>query len=113
VKPAMPSDIWARVIANPPKLTIDSGVEESGKSSIIPVTQAHQLHTMAAMCLYGQEFGFTQDRLIDLKEIREACGNMIVHFSDGMNSDAVSRWTIFFDTLNWHIDRIEALLPPH
>lgn len=100
IAPALPPDVWERILAAPPEITIESSTQGESDVSVIPVTRPHQRHAMAAIALYGQPFGFTREDVRFLREDAE---------------------THRMEPEDWHADvpillslaaRIEALLPP-
>lgn len=69
-------------------------------------------HAIAALLLYGEPFGFTQQDVQDEREVSEYCAVMSAkHRADGDAATAAK-----FDLLGGHhrerADKIAALLPP-
>ncbi|HUT56641.1 MAG TPA: hypothetical protein VNA25_02075 [Phycisphaerae bacterium] len=74
-----------------------------------PVGVTLDPHGVAALCLFGQEFGFTEE---DVRDERQAYHDAVVLAREGGNEGlclaCIARAARHFDRAN----RIEALLPP-
>jgi len=86
IQPAMTAEQWAMALACPPGVIYGFNQRDEG----VMLT-----HRMAAMCLYGQPFGFTQE---DVELLRD--------WRNGAIGPGHAEWNRSL------IDRIAALLPP-
>ena len=62
-------------------------------------------HALAALCLHGQPFGFTRERLCRLRKLHQALVDFDTGWIYNNGEDAIN-------DLGSDLDRIEALLPP-
>lgn len=97
IKPALTPEEWQGAMEQWRSGTVD--VEDLLGLSANNQSTRKQMHAAAALCLYGQPFGFTRE---DVKELRAVAEDYEYR---GLDPSP-------FDTLNALADRIEALLPP-
>lgn len=92
-------DFWRWTDGESPEIGMrDRGRSPSQCASVSTATEAHAL---AALCLHGQDFGFTR---YDVEELRVAAKSLVAEL-DKYGVGPSPR-------LNDLADRIEALLPP-
>ena len=66
-------------------------------------------HALAALCLHGQDFGFTREDVVVLRSVQ---GEMEASAKIALNVEAEAKWAITAGCIEHICDRIEALLPP-
>lgn len=97
IKPALAPQEWAKELAVPASAT-GRGLQmaDDGKTVVVEPARWERAHAVAALCLYGQPFGFTHD---DVRLLRNAAAEWAM-----VSPPAIAALNL--------ADRIAALLPP-
>lgn len=95
IQPALTAEEWRCGFAERPNRTVELGVLVTDHTDYtISVQDERTLHALAALCLYGQPFGFTREDLKALMWAIDDSGDLLAA------------------KLRSLADRIAALLPP-
>jgi hypothetical protein len=70
------------------------------------------VHAIAALLLYEQPFGFTQQDVQDETEVSEYCAVMAVRNRDAGDQETAAKFTLLGERHRERAAKIAALLPP-
>lgn len=119
LKPALTPDEW-RVVQFSRGVLLPLSFADGYRDVDLEAIDANSRHRIAALCLYGQPFGFTREDVEELRQMAEVFRAVTVspppRFDTGTATTAAQvgdfllrRRVVVFDSL---ADRIAALLPP-
>jgi hypothetical protein len=70
------------------------------------------VHAIAALLLFEQPFGFTQQDVQDEAEVSDYCAVMAAHHRDGGDQDKAAKFALLGERHAERAAKIAALLPP-
>lgn len=103
IEPAMTAEEWQEAFDNewfPMPMNVDEEYDLTEKP-----------HASAALCLYGQKFGFTREDVRELRKVADLYENAKIETQDGIDTISIVLQPRIA-ALRSLADRIAALLPP-
>jgi hypothetical protein len=75
-------------------------------------TLPFSVHAIAALLLYEQPFGFTQQDVQDEREVSEYCAVMAKHHRETGDQTTAAKFAMLGERHRERADKLAALLPP-
>jgi hypothetical protein len=101
--PALSDPEWRALLARP------EGLEHLREQF---ASLPYSIHAVAALLLYEQPFGFTQQDVQDEEEVSEYCAVMAKHHRDSGDRATAAKFELLGGRHHERAAKIAALLPP-